>query len=74
MEPDPLLAALADVVRRRRLELGLTQENVGNLHRNYVGAVERGELNPTITQLERLAKGLDTTAWELLRDASEGRS
>lgn len=69
-EPE-LLAALSEVARKRRQALGLSQEEVGDLHRNYVGGVERGQINPTVTQLRRLAAGLGLTAWELLREAEE---
>jgi transcriptional regulator with XRE-family HTH domain len=65
----PLLRALAAVIRERREALQLSQERLGDLHRNYVGGVERGEINPTLTQLQRLAAGLGVPVWELLREA-----
>ena len=37
------------------------------LHRNYVGAVERGEQNVGIDTLERLAGAFKMDPWELLR-------
>lgn len=63
---DPLRAAIGEVIRAARLERGLTQEEVGDLHRNYIGGVERGTINPTVTQLVRLAAALDMTGAELL--------
>jgi DNA-binding XRE family transcriptional regulator len=44
-------AAFGRAVREAREQLGLSQEELGdraNVHRNYVGGVERGELNPTL--------------------------
>jgi transcriptional regulator with XRE-family HTH domain len=64
--------ALASVIRERRAELGLTQEEVGDLHRNTVGEIERARLNPTVTQLDRIAAGLRTSGSSLL-EAAEAR-
>ncbi len=62
---------MGDAVRRRRADLGLSQEQLAELvdcHRNYVGKVERGEQNLTIDMLARFAKGLKCTTAELLTD------
>lgn len=56
-----LVAVFAANVRRRRLELGLSQEELAELagvHRTYVGMLERGEKNATIYNIERVAKAL----------------
>lgn len=37
-----------------------------NLHRTYVGSVERGERNVTLSTLETLAQALSVTVLELL--------
>jgi transcriptional regulator with XRE-family HTH domain len=45
-----------------------TQEVVADragMHRNYVGAIERGEKNPTFARLVALASALDMTLGEL---------
>jgi len=39
------------------------------VHRNYIGGIERGERNPTLTTLARLAEALDVRLSELLRQA-----
>lgn len=52
---------VAGNVRRIRLERGLSQEALGsiaNVHRTYVGHVERGEKNTSIDTLHRLAEAL----------------
>jgi len=36
------------------------------MHRNYVGAIERGEINPTYETLLRLASGLGLPLYELV--------
>jgi len=43
--------AFGRAVRETRARRGLSQEQLGftaGLHRNYVGAIERGEINPTL--------------------------
>ena len=48
-------------VRQMRLEKGLSQETFADrcgLHRTYIGAVERGERNISIENIEKIAKAL----------------
>ena len=59
-------------VRQRRTRLSLSQEKLAELadvHRNYVGLVERGEQNISIENLIRLARALKCKASEILFDA-----
>jgi transcriptional regulator with XRE-family HTH domain len=60
---------LGEAVRRRRLALGLSQEELaahGGLHRTYLGGVERGERNPSLDSVGRLAAALGVEPWQLL--------
>lgn len=58
----------------RRHRLGVSQEELAHrsgLHRTYIGGLERGERNPTITTLVKLAEGLDCRVRDLVgRDFS----
>lgn len=38
---------------------------------SYISQVERGEASPSLSALDRLAKALGKTVWELLRDESQ---
>lgn len=68
-EVDELQVALGKRIRGRRLQLGFSQESFADhceLHRTYMGAIERGERNVTIHTLITVAKGLGTNLSELL--------
>ena len=59
-------------VRKEREDRGLSQERLGEiseLHRNYIGGVERGELNPTLRTFRRIAAGLGISASALVARA-----
>ncbi|WP_041730602.1 helix-turn-helix domain-containing protein [Conexibacter woesei] len=61
---------LGRAVRELRVRRGLSQELLGyrsGLHRNYVGAIERGEINPTFRVLMKLAHGLDFELSEIMQ-------
>lgn len=56
-------------VRKLRLERGLSQEKLAemtDLHRTYVGSVERGERNISIDNMERLALALGAKLAEMV--------
>ena len=66
--------AFGRAVREARARRGLSQEALGfaaGLHRNYVGAVERGEINPTLRIIFKLARGLVMLPSELLALAEQ---
>ncbi len=57
-------------IKALRSERGLTQEQLGERSRvnyKYIGAVERGEENPTLKILVKLARGLDIEIDQLLQ-------
>ena len=56
-------------VRRRRMDLGLTIEELAErsgLSANFVGTIETGKRDPSISTLMALARGLDIPARDLL--------
>lgn len=59
-----------------RARRDLSQEELGfraRLHRNYIGAIERGEINPTFRVLLKLARGLQMPLSELMVEAEDIR-
>lgn len=63
------LRLLGDKVRKRRIEIGMSQEQFSTkagLHRTYVSQLEQGVRNPTYTTLEKVAKALDCSVGELM--------
>lgn len=73
MAGEELTKRFGALVRRMRMERGLSQERLGELsglHRNYVGAIERAERTPSIVQAERLARALGTTLSEMFAEVA----
>lgn len=61
-------AAFGAAVRSLRAQMGLTQEELADrsgIDRSYIGGVERGERNPTIVVVVRIARGFGLTLSEL---------
>ena len=59
-DPAPALA-FGEAVRKRRFELGLSQEELANaaqIERSHMGKIERGEHLPNLILILRLAKAL----------------
>jgi transcriptional regulator with XRE-family HTH domain len=68
-DDNDLLKTLGRQLRRLREQTGKSQDTLANdsgLHRTYIGAVERGERNPTIITLSRYAAGLGLTVADLV--------
>lgn len=66
-----LLRTFGAAVRQRRQASGLSQEDLAeraDLHRTYVGGLERGERNVGLLNVARLAKALGVTVAELVED------
>jgi len=61
---------VAASVRRLRRKRGWSQEEFGarcNIHRTYVGSIERGEGNITLKTLDELAKALGVRSYDLFK-------
>ncbi len=61
--------AFGRVLRRLRLEAGLTQEQVGfeaDLRRTYVSILELGQQQPSLVTILKLAKALKRSGQDLI--------
>lgn len=64
-----ILIKFGKKIKKERLKLGLSQEKlaeIADIHRNYVGMIERAEKNVTLLNIEKIAKALKTTPAKLL--------
>ena len=71
MEKEPILLRFGKNVQKIRKNRHLTQEQLAELadvHRTYIGMIERAEKNITLCNIERIAKGLNVPIIELLSE------
>ncbi len=62
MDKDNVLIKFGNKVRQYRLEQGISQEELAfraNLHRTYIGMIERAERNITLVNIEKIANALN---------------
>lgn len=58
-------------IRMIREAQGLSQEDLAfksGLHRTYIGGIERGERNPSLESIAKIAKALDVPLNYLFKD------
>lgn len=66
---DPRLVAFGEKVRQIRKEKGLSQEALADLagiDRSYMGHIERGDQNITLTKIYQIADALDISPCKLI--------
>jgi transcriptional regulator with XRE-family HTH domain len=66
---DDICVRTGQIIRKLREKQELSQEKLADLaelHRTYIGHVERGEKNLTLRSLERIAKALGVSIRDLL--------
>ena len=71
-----LLVKFGRAVQRLRKQAGFSQESFADavgVHRTYMGAVERGEKNISLNNIERIAKALRLRSSELLAESEKER-
>lgn len=64
-----LLSQFGEKIRKGRKKLGLSQEKLAfkaDLHRTYIGMIERGEKNITLTNIGKIAKALNIEIKDLM--------
>lgn len=66
-----LLNDLAKKIKKRRLELNLSQEKLAEIcefDRTYISQLERSKRNPSLLSLKKLSIGLDINLSILFKD------
>jgi transcriptional regulator with XRE-family HTH domain len=65
-----ILVKFGKRVCAERVKLGLSQENLASraqVHRTYIGMIERAEKNITLININKIAKALDISVDRLLK-------
>ncbi len=69
--PKDILIRVGQRVRSQRMKLGISQEELAaraDVHRTYIGMIERAEKNITLENIEKICKALDLTISEFFKD------
>lgn len=64
-----ILKKFGERLQKVRKSKGISQEELAallSMHRTYIGMIERGERNPTVRTLYKIAKALKVRSSELL--------
>jgi transcriptional regulator with XRE-family HTH domain len=70
----PDLVLFGEAVRRRRKELGYSQEAFGDacgIDRSYMGGIERGEHNLALVNILKIVKALGVQPSEFFKDLDQ---
>jgi len=68
---DHILKQFGARIKKLRHEQHISQEELAercDLHRTYLGGIERGERNPSLQNIEKIASAFDITLSELFKD------
>ena len=58
-------------IRKLRAKLNLSQDDLAEasgLHRTYIGGIERGERNPSLKNIVKIARALNSKPTDLLKE------
>lgn len=67
---DKLLLNFGKQIKSLRLKKGWSQEqlaSLANVHRTYIGMIERGEKNVTLTNIYKIANALEISLRDLFK-------
>lgn len=69
-----ILNVFGENVRKYRRLLDISQEELANkadLHRTYIGMIERAEKNITLVNIEKIAKALEVKIEDLVKISND---
>lgn len=61
-------------IRELRANIGISQEELAfrsGLHRTYIGAIERGEKNLSLKNIEKIANALNINIYEIFKSIED---
>lgn len=68
---EPIARQFGERVRALRMKKGISQEELAErcgVHRTYMGRIERGETNITLSNIHKIARGLGVSPASLMED------
>lgn len=71
-----ILNIFGENVRKYRRLLNLSQEDLADraeLHRTYIGMIERAEKNITLVNIQRIANALEVNIEDLVKISNNGK-
>lgn len=71
-----ILNIFGENVRRFRHILNISQEELAHkaeLHRTYIGMIERAEKNITLVNIEKIANALEVKIEDLIKESNNGK-
>ena len=71
-----ILILFGENVRKFRRLLSISQEELAyraDLHRTYIGMIERAEKNITLINIEKIASALEVKIKDLIKDSNNGK-
>lgn len=77
MKKSSIATEIGLLIRQIRTDKGLSQEDLAfncELHRTYIGSLERGEKVPTILTLEKISNALEISLSELFKKYEKSHS
>lgn len=72
-----ILNLFGENVRKFRCLLNISQEELAHkadLHRTYIGMIERAEKNITLVNIEKIANALEVKIEDLLKHSNNGNN
>ena len=72
-----ILNLFGENVRKYRRLLNISQEELAHradLHRTYIGMIERAEKNITLVNIEKIANALEVKIEDLLKHSNNGNN
>ncbi len=71
-----ILNLFGENVRKFRRILNISQEELAHraeLHRTYIGMIERAEKNITLLNMQKIANALEVNIEDLIKDSNHGK-